>query len=174
MQRNLASYNNATQALSAQEVPILVDSAQPHSRLFIAAFDGTGNNLYKDAPEHRTNVAESYLQIDAARRKEGLENIGAGYVEGVGTQGGLGGTRDLMQGYTYEARLEEMYVKFAEQSAKWIREDPEAKISLASHAARRHRPAADHRQGTTSFGGCGVPPFGHIAAADVANVTPKP
>ncbi|CAD7728703.1 hypothetical protein LMG31884_42580 [Xanthomonas hydrangeae] len=129
--KDLASYNNATQALSAQEVPILVDSAQPHSRLFIAAFDGTGNNLYKDAPEHRTNVAESYLQIDAARRKEGLENIGAGYVEGVGTQGGLGGTRDLMQGYTYEARLEEMYVKFAEQSAKWIREYPGAKISLA-------------------------------------------
>ncbi|WAH64139.1 phospholipase effector Tle1 domain-containing protein [Xanthomonas hortorum] len=129
--KDLASYVDASNALSAQTTPVMVDPNKPHSRLFIAAFDGTGNNLYKDAPEHRTNVAETYLQIDAARVEKRLKNVAAGYVEGVGTQGGIGGTRDLVQGNTYEARLEEMYVKFTQQAAKWIREDPYAQISVA-------------------------------------------
>ncbi|UUF00335.1 DUF2235 domain-containing protein [Xanthomonas hortorum pv. pelargonii] len=130
--KDVASYADASKALSAQATPIMVDPTKPHSRLFVAAFDGTGNNPYKDAPEHRTNVAEAYLQIDTARRKEGLENISAGYVEGVGTQEGCAAHATLMRGTTYEARLEEMYFQFTKQAKHWLDEDPHAEISLAS------------------------------------------
>src|SRR5690606_29548028 len=46
--------------------------------------------------------------------------------------GALAGTRDLISGRTYEARLEEMYLQFIEQAKLWIEADPDADIRLAS------------------------------------------
>lgn len=125
---DLASYTAASDALSRLSTPTLHDAGSGNDRLFVAAFDGTGNSMYKDAPENRSNVADIYLQL-AERQAPG---IGYGYVEGVGTQGGLAGTRDLITGYTYEARLEEMYVQFARTAKDWLDENPDADIRLAS------------------------------------------
>src|SRR5690606_32282163 len=123
-EEDLASYDRASRELAMFKAPMLVDAAQPNERLFLAAFDGTGNSWLKDAAENRTNVAEIYDQtVEHAKREirlRGDSSIHAGYVEGVGTQGGLGGTRDLISGRTYEARLEEMYLQFVSQAKDWI------------------------------------------------------
>src|SRR3546814_677174 len=51
------SYPKAEQALTRQRVPILIHADNPHERLFIAALDGTGNSMSKDAPENWSAVA---------------------------------------------------------------------------------------------------------------------
>lgn len=114
--------------MSQLRAPVLLHASNQHERLYIAAFDGTGNSMYKDDPANHTNVAEIVKQID----KNKPPNIGYGYVEGPGTQDGyFTSTRDKITGGTFEARLEEMYKKFAEQSAVWLKQDPQAKIRLA-------------------------------------------
>ena len=125
---DLRSYRDATQALSQLQVPILFQATNPNERLYVAAFDGTGNSLYKDPVERRTNVAAIYLQVEHSK----AHNMGAGYVEGPGTQDDwLLRTRDLATGGTFEARAEQMYKQFIDQSKKWLTEDPHAQIRVA-------------------------------------------
>ncbi|MBD9367359.1 DUF2235 domain-containing protein [Xanthomonas sp. XNM01] len=126
-----ATYTRASEQLAAFHTPVLVDSSRPDERLFVAAFDGTGNSMYRDAPENHTNVAQIYQQIEDLSKK-GIDHIGGGYVEGPGTQGGLAGVRDLVSGHSYEARVEEMYLQFVTQASRWIRENPDADIRLAA------------------------------------------
>lgn len=125
---DLASYGRASDALSRLSTPVLLDSSRPDDRLFIAAFDGTGNSMHKDAPENHTNVAEVVKQIE----KNESPGIGYGYVEGVGTQGGFRGIGDLVGGHTYQARLEEMYLQFTIKAHAWLKENPDADIRIAS------------------------------------------
>lgn len=127
-EHDLASYREAGGRLAQLRAPTLLDSSDPHSRLFVAAFDGTGNSMYKSEPKNHTNVAEVVKQL-----QNGLhDNIGVGYVEGPGTQSGLLNRGiDTLTGRTFEPRLEKMYAQFIEQAKQWKAEDPEAKISLA-------------------------------------------
>ena len=60
--------------------PVLRSSANEY--LFVAAFDGTGNTIYKDKVENHTNVGQMYTQI----RDQRPDNTGGGYVEEHGTQ----------------------------------------------------------------------------------------
>lgn len=133
---DLAVFHDARAQLARFDAPILLDSESPRDRMFVASFDGTGNSMRRDAPGNHTNVALIHQQlekrIEADEERTGWSRIGAGYVEGVGTQGGLAGTRDLISGRTYEARLEEMYLQFIEQAKLWIEADPDADIRLAS------------------------------------------
>lgn len=127
-EKDLASYQHASDALSRLSTPAFLDSSKPVDRLFVAAFDGTGNSMFKDAPENHTNVAEVVKQLEQSQP----DGIGFGYVEGVGTQGGVAGARDLISGHTFEARLEEMYAQFVVQAALWLKENPDAEIRVAS------------------------------------------
>src|SRR3546814_18630359 len=68
------SYPKAEQALTRQRVPILIHADNPHERLFIAALDGTGNSMSKDAPENWSAVARIAKQIETS----GPSNIGVG------------------------------------------------------------------------------------------------
>ncbi|MGV7203724.1 hypothetical protein [Xanthomonas citri] len=63
---------------------LLVSQKNPHSRLFVACFDGTGNDKYKD-PEHIANIGTLDDQVQTAV-SNGTKNIGGYYVPGVGTQ----------------------------------------------------------------------------------------
>jgi hypothetical protein len=60
----LQSYVDAAEALSRFQAPLLIHANNPHEHLFLAAFDGTGNDVFKD-PQHATNVAKIKGQIDA-------------------------------------------------------------------------------------------------------------
>ena len=134
---DLATYERAQQQLSEFSAPVLLDRESPNVRMFLAAFDGTGNSRGKDAPENQTNVVKIYDQVvsrmQSERDQRGFSAIAGGYVEGPGTQDGLiARTRDLASGHTYEARMEEMYLQFITQSQRWVRENPDADIRLAS------------------------------------------
>ncbi|ROU05913.1 DUF2235 domain-containing protein [Lysobacter enzymogenes] len=127
-QQQMDSYVQASQALSQLRAPVLLDSADRHSRMFVACFDGTGNSMYGTDPKNHTNVAEVAKQL-----QNGLHaNIGVGYVEGPGTQSGwYERTVDGATGRSFDPRLEKMYAQFIEQAKEWKAEDPQAKISLA-------------------------------------------
>lgn len=126
----LDSYSQAEQQLAQLRVPVLLHAGNPHERLYFAAQDGTGNSLYKDAPEHRSIVAQVHVQIDSLRR-HGESRIASGYVEGIYTQENrLAATIDGVNGYTFERRTEAAYYQFLEQARNWLREDPEAQIRV--------------------------------------------
>lgn len=135
-QDQMASYDRAREALENFSTPVLLDSSRDTDRLFVAAFDGTGNSRAKDEPERQTNVAYLHDQILQRQREDeertGSSKVASGYVEGVGTQGGLPGLADQITGGTYESRLEAMYYQFSRQAAEWIRENPDADIRLAA------------------------------------------
>lgn len=125
----LAMYTRAEAEINAFKVPQLYDAKDPNARVFVALFDGTGNDAIKD-PKHITNVGLLKEQVENARLEN--SNIGFYYKEGPGTQGGLKGTIDGATGGTYQERLEEMYQRFNIQSAAWLQENPDAKISVLS------------------------------------------
>lgn len=127
-ERKLDTYRDAEQTMGTFSAPILVRSDDPHARLFIAAFDGTGNDAVHD-PEHRTNVARIADQVNV----QGDDRIVARYLAGPGTQEGFfSRVWDGATGYTYDRRTEEMYRQFIEQADRWIKEDPQAEIRVVS------------------------------------------
>lgn len=133
---DLELFVEASYELARFDAPALLSSHHPQGRLYVAAFDGTGNSRVRDLPENHTNVALIHEQVASRVRADedrlGYSRLGTGYVEGVGTQGGLAGTLDLISGRTYQARLEEMYLQFVTEAARWLEEDPNADIRLAS------------------------------------------
>ena len=129
--RDLAAYQQSRHALAQFQAPLLVSQQNSYTRLFVACFDGTGNDKYKD-PEHITNIGILHDQVQAARKAD-IRNIGSYYVPGVGTQDDAF-TRNLDGGlgYSYGPRMEKMYFEFIRQARTWRDEDPQAEISIVS------------------------------------------
>lgn len=126
---DLATYTRAQAQVDAFKVPAIYDSHDPHARVFIALLDGTGNDAVKD-PAHLTNIGILKGQLEDISRKN--PNISGRYLEGPGTQGGIMGTIDGALAVTHSQRVETMYEMYERQANKWIREDPDAKISVIS------------------------------------------
>lgn len=118
----------AWQRISTFQTPVMLHVGNPHERLFVAALDGTGDDFIHD-PRHATNVGLIYGQLTMV----GGDQIRAGYVEGPGTQRDLP-TRlmDGLSGFTAGQRAERMYQLFIDQAREWLRDDPHARISIAS------------------------------------------
>src|SRR3546814_2126164 len=55
-QHDFDSYPQGNQALSRMQSPVYVHADNPHERLYIAALDGTGNSMSKDAQIGRAHV----------------------------------------------------------------------------------------------------------------------
>lgn len=126
---HLPIYADVRRQLESFHEPVLIHANNPHERLFIAALDGTGNDIVHD-PGHATNVALVARQIEGG----GNPNIAFGYVPGPGTQQHepIERVLDGASGYTVDERAEEMYKKLINQAWKWKQQDPEAQIRLAS------------------------------------------
>lgn len=121
-------YDQAQQSLSYLSTPVLLHTNSPHERLFIANFDGTGNDAEHD-PEHITNIGVFYKELKKISGQN--SHIFAHYLSGPGTQSGLfARVADGAIGYTYDPRIEEMYGEFIRQADKWLEEDPEAQIRI--------------------------------------------
>ena len=126
--QDLEEFDETRTALAAMRTPRLV--AKPNDRLFVAAFDGTGNDRNSD-PEHTTNVAEIASQIES-RNARGDDSVAVGYVEGIGTQSNaVTRLTDGAIGYTFDERLEQMYKKLIDQASVWRSEDPNVQINIA-------------------------------------------
>lgn len=130
-EQDMQRFSAASESLSKMQTPVLHDAHNPASRMFVASFDGTGNDALKD-PEHVTNVARAHQAI-LQRNEQGDSTIVSEYIAGPGTQeGGLERTWDGVRGHTYDQRLEEMYRRFIQQAKEWKDENPDALITLAS------------------------------------------
>jgi len=122
------AYAKAAQEVGDLSVPRMFNSSDPHSRFYIANFDGTGNDLWKD-PEHATNVGNLHLQLADASHRD--PRVQSGYIKGAGTQEGLiTRTIDGATGGSYDERIEEMYFDFITRAKEWIDADPDADIRL--------------------------------------------
>lgn len=130
-EHDLETYRQAQAAIGQMQWPVLVHADNPHERLYVAALDGTGNNMHKDAPENWSVVAKVHKQVEVANL-DGDTAIATGYVPGIGTQDGFfARTRDGITGYTFEQRVETAYFDFCKMAKKWIDEDSNAQIRVA-------------------------------------------
>lgn len=130
-EHDLQTYRDAEEAIAKMQWPVLVHADKPHERLYIAALDGTGNNMRKESPEYWSVVAKIHDQIAIRNEAEGPA-ISSGYVPGIGTQDNfISRTRDGITGYTFEQRVETAYLDFCEKSYAWLKQDPEAQIRVA-------------------------------------------
>ena len=129
--QELASYRAARTAVGGMQAPLLLESRNQNNRMFVAGFDGTGNDLHQDDPKHHTAVAKVYRQVLEAETS--VDGIAGGYVAGPGTQQNfLEKFRDRVFGDTVEERVERMYEMFIKQSKEWLDANPHAEIRIAS------------------------------------------
>lgn len=127
---DMQRYVDDSAALSRFQAPVLIHAGNPHEYLYVACFDGTGNDKNKD-PQHETNVGKIADQI-FERFGAGQRHVAQGYVAGPGTEDSwLIRTFDGASGYTYDARLERMYELFINQARSWKEADPQAQIRIA-------------------------------------------
>lgn len=127
--RHLQTFDEANRKLASMEVPVLHDG-RPDSRMFLAFFDGTGNDAGNPALG-KTNVALLHQAAKEAARERG--DIGTAYLRGPGTQESrIAKGPDAGFGYSYDERIEAMYVEFCRQAKTWIADNPGVRISLAS------------------------------------------
>lgn len=125
-------YTDGRRQLEPFQEPVLLHANNPHERLYIAAFDGTGNDKFHD-PGHETNVGLISDQIEALKLT-GNPKVGGDYIEGPGTQQHAPLTHflDGIRGSTVDERAEQMYKLFIEQARRWKQQDPDALIRVAS------------------------------------------
>ena len=125
----LPIYAEVRQQLASFQEPVLLHADNPHERLFVAAMDGTGNDMIHD-PDHITNVGLIAQQIQASNNP----NIRFWYVPGPGTQqhAFFARVRDDLTGNTVDERAEEMYKQFIEKAWAWKQQDPNAQIRVAA------------------------------------------
>jgi Uncharacterized alpha/beta hydrolase domain (DUF2235) len=128
---DLKAYTDANRKLGEMQVPTLVSNDRPNERLFVAVLDGTGNDMNDASKGARTGVAQIHQEIQQ-QRAGGVTNVASGYINGPGTGAYSSWSTDGATGHTFEERSETMYRQFIEQSAKWLKENPNADIRVAA------------------------------------------
>jgi hypothetical protein len=128
---DLHTYATAQQLLARQPVPVLQQPGNRHDYLFVASFDGSGQDLAHDRGPS-SNVGLIHQQVLALKRVP-KNRIGGEYVAGPGTQRNpLVRTADAMLAFSYDERIEQMYRKLSHQAWAWRRHDPDAQIRIAA------------------------------------------
>jgi len=123
---DLVTFDNARLDLQSLKVPKLLRSGQPHDRLFVANFDGTGNHAHDDV-EHITNIGR--IANDVANSSNA--GVGYGYVNGPGTDGSkIWRAIDSAWGASNDARVRDMYVQLSRQVEQWLADDPRSDIRV--------------------------------------------
>jgi hypothetical protein len=127
----LVQYERAAEQLSQMRTPVLLEAANPHQRLYVSAFDGTGNNQFKD-PLHQTNVAKLSQQLDPLKFSAD-RRIHVDYQVGPGTQDGWAQrTADGLRGHTFEPNIERVYGDLVRQVNRDSLRDPMLEPRFAS------------------------------------------
>jgi hypothetical protein len=114
----------------------------PNRYVFVAAFDGTGNDATQTLTE-ATNVHALYDDFDRFIHGDGPNSPGfsrmhARYIEGPGTQSGtIENTRDNASGASVQDRVFEMYKDLGEKTLQWKKENPDAEISVVTFGFSR-------------------------------------
>ena len=169
------SYAAASASLSALQTPNFLRKDHPDDQIFVANFDGTGNDATTD-PEHRTNVALISEQLHSSSQDSGIRSQ---YVEGPGTQSNfIVKTWDGIRGGSFDDRLERMYYEFCVAAQKWKLENPDAEIHLISTGFSRGAEQAAafsrmvHERGIQDISGRHVEH--HLVGPDTVTYTKPP
>lgn len=110
-------------------VPVLQRVENRHEYLFLAMFDGTGQNA-NDPNQNLTNIGHLYRQTEIQARNPS-NRIGYRYVEGIGTQDNpLSRLKDKIAADTWDEKIEEAYRALSEQTRKWQQQDPDAQVRV--------------------------------------------
>ena len=110
--------------------------------VFVAAFDGTGNDATRTLDE-TTNVHALYDNFDRFIHGDGPDAPGfsrmhARYMEGPGTQSGsMENKLDNAKGNSVQDRVYEMYRDLGEKAQQWKKENPDAQISVVTFGFSR-------------------------------------
>lgn len=118
------------QQLGELSVPILQRRDNPHQHLFFAFLDGTGQDLNNPKLGEPTTIGLAFQQAERLER-DPESRLGAHYSKGIGTQSNaIGRAIDGAFAHSYRDGIEKAYLALANKSAVWMRDDPEAEISV--------------------------------------------
>lgn len=141
--QDLQTYHDAATRLSGMRVdlPEFDITGNPNRYVFVAAFDGTGNDATRTLTES-TNVHALYDDFDRFIHGDGPNSPGfsrmhARYIEGPGTQNTWGNTLDNARGNSVEDRVWEMYKDLGDKTRQWKQENPDAEISVITFGFSR-------------------------------------
>lgn len=140
---DLATYDVARQQIAAMrpESPGF-DIRDPNRYVFVAAFDGTGNDATQTL-DSRTNVHALYENYDRFIHGDGPDAPGfsrmhARYIEGPGTQESTRQNMpDQASGSSVQDRVFEMYKDLGDKARQWKQENPDAQISVITFGFSR-------------------------------------
>lgn len=128
---DLETYDAAFRDVSKMRVPVLYRNDNPNSYIYIASFDGSGQDLRRPG-EVPTNVGVIHEQIEILRDDPSLR-VAGGYTSGPGTQSNpLVRLADNMLAFSYDERIVDAYLQFVRQAHQWLQENPNAEIHIAS------------------------------------------
>ena len=139
---DLQTYHDAVTQLSqmqpaTQEFDI---RHNPNRYVYVAAFDGTGNDATQTLTE-RTNVHALYANFDrfihGDAEQPGFSRMHARYIEGPGTQNTWTNTLDNARGNSVEDRVWEVYKDLGDKARQWKQENPDAEISVITFGFSR-------------------------------------
>lgn len=142
-QADLQSHEDAQTVVAAMNPKLpQFDLTNPNRYVFVAAFDGTGNDATQTT-DSVTNVHRLYEDFDRFIHGDGPDRPGfsrmhARYIEGPGTQSGsLESTQDGMDGRTVQDRVFEMYKDLGDKVRQWKSENPDAEVSVVTFGFSR-------------------------------------
>jgi hypothetical protein len=128
---DLARYQQLQDMQSSHRVPLLHSADQPHTYVYLALFDGTGQDM-NDPRQRLTNVGKLAKELETLR-KDVSKRIDGRYIEGIGTQSNpVVSTIDSAFAFSWDEKLKDAYRDLADQTRKWRRIDPDAQIAIAA------------------------------------------
>jgi hypothetical protein len=143
-QADLQTHADAQQTVAAMNprLPEFDIGRDRNRYVFVAAFDGTGNDAAQTLTE-ASNVHGLYDDFDRFIHGRGPDQPGfsrmhARYMEGPGTQDGYATNKqDNADGRSVQDRVFEMYRDLGEKSQQWKKENPDAEISVVTFGFSR-------------------------------------
>lgn len=143
-QADLQTHADAQQTIAAMNprLPEFDISRDRNRYVFVAAFDGTGNDATQTL-DQASNVHGLYDDFDRFIHGRGPDQPGfsrmhARYMEGPGTQDGfMQNKKDNADGRTVQDRVFEMYRDLGEKAQQWKKENPDAEISVVTFGFSR-------------------------------------
>jgi hypothetical protein len=128
---DVGTFELAQESLSTMRVPLLYRSGDADCYLYVASFDGSGQDLSRDK-ETPTNVGAIHRQIEELM-KRGEQRVAGGYVSGPGTQRNpVVRLADNALAFSYDERIISAYRDVARQAKVWLAENPNAEINIVS------------------------------------------
>ncbi|MFP7723262.1 DUF2235 domain-containing protein [Lysobacter sp. A3-1-A15] len=130
-EHDFAVYEAVEVRLTSLPVPTLLPSNSTDHYLYVAAFDGTGQDLHRKGASP-TNVGSLHQQVDELASTAG-SRVAGGYQAGPGTQRNpLVRIPDQLLGSSVDDRAMAMYRQFAEQVFRWKVDNPAAEVHIAA------------------------------------------